>query len=50
MKKILKYVGIICISTWNTYYHPMNTKTDVLMTALFWIGITLFVNGEIEEN
>ena len=48
--KIFKWIGITCLAFWNSYYHPMNTKTDMFMTCLFWVGITLFIKSETEDK
>lgn len=48
--KIFKYIGIVCLAFWNGYYHPVQTKTDALMTVLFWVGITFFVKFDKEDE
>lgn len=48
--KIFRYLGILCLAFWHGYYHPVNTKTDILMTILFWVGMTCFVKSETEDE
>ena len=48
--KIFRYIGIICLATWNAYCHPVYTKMDALMVVLFWVGIALFVKSETEDK
>lgn len=48
--KVLKYIGAVCLALWNGYHHPINTKMDFVMIVLFWIGVTCFVNGYVEDD
>ena len=48
--KTIKYIGIILLGLAMGQIYPIKDWKDILVTIAFWIGLNLFILGEIEDN